>query len=402
MFTTESRKRKQQDDCKLLSSSMPNTSSWSDFIYSSPSSPCNENENNQFNFDSFFEQHQLHIDPNNQSGTNSRRHSVAVGEMDYHSFDFSKQELNVLTSNDNAPWDDLQLLLNSTNHHNDRPIHKRTMSLREDDPTFASLLSPTNTMTTSSNFFSTSFLEALVAENSSVGGRDFQSEDSSNDSATIISDLSFMDSASDLLSQPGDFLKLANNNTDAFNNHQSNTITPSAITNEINNMADWLLEQQQVKEMHSQSQKRQRRSINSLSPVSPTHTIGSSLSSLSPSPPITPMQPASLGFEPIPFQQPQPSSNQKEDWDINHQLSNINNKSGIISARILQGQNTASSLKPLIQDYLIRRDIQDRSLPVTGERTVMVLTSRVAQKSYGTEKRYFKIFFFSYAVLINT
>ncbi|GAA5801505.1 hypothetical protein HPULCUR_006953 [Helicostylum pulchrum] len=397
MFTTESRKRKQQDDCKVLSSSMPNTSSWSDFIYSSPSSPCNENENNQFNFDSFFEQHQLHIDPNNQSGTNSRRHSVAVGEMDYHSFDFSKQELNVLTSNDNAPWDELQLLLNSTNNqqHNDRPIHKRTMSLREDDPTFATLLSPTNTTTTSSNFFSTSFLEALVAENNSAGGggvgigcRDFQSEDSSNgDSATIMSDLSFMDSASDLLSQPGDFLKLANT-IDVFNNN-TNTITPSAITNEINNMADWLLEQQQVKQMHSQSQKRQRRSINSLSPVSPTHTIGSSsLSSLSPSPPITPMQPASLGFEPIPFQQPQPCSNQKEDWDIDHQLSNINNKSGIISARILQGQNTASSLKPLIQDYLIRRDIQDRSLPVTGERTVMVLTSRVAQKSYGTEKRF--------------
>lgn len=413
MFTTDSRKRKQhqQDDNKILSSSMPTNSSWSDFIYSSPSSPSVEsNHENHFNFDSFFEQHQLHIDPNNQSGANSRRHSVAVGEMDYHSFDFSKQDLNIIPGSDSATWDDLHLLLNSTVNntagqqqpqqqhvqHPDRPIHRRTMSLREDDPHYATLLSPTMpTSTSSPNFFSSSFLDALVAENGN--GRDFQREGSANDAATIISEMSFMDSSSttDILSQSGDFLKLAT--TDL-----TNTITPSAITNEINTMADWLLEQQEVKEMHAQAQKRQRRSVNSLSPVSPTHTMGSSLSSYSPSPPITPMQPASLGFEPISFQQPQQQQDSStattnnaatagEEWDVNNHLTNMitnsNNKSGIISARILQGENTASSLKPLIQDYLIRRDHQDRSLPVTGERTVMVLTSRVAQKSYGTEKR---------------
>jgi hypothetical protein len=370
----DNRKRKQQDD-KLLSSSMPNTSSWSDFIYSSPSSPSVETN---FNFDTFFEQHQ-HID---QSGSNSRRHSVAVGEMDYHSFDFSKQDINLMSATDNAPWDDLHLLLNSTTTTTtttttaaaattagglpDRPIHRRTLSLREDDPHYATLLSPA-----SPNFFSSSFLDALVAENV---GRD------NSDAATIISDMSFMDASSttDLLSQSGDFLKLA---TGDFNT----TVTPSAITNEINTMADWLLEQQEVKEMHAQAQKRQRRSTDSLSPASPTHTMGSSLSSLSPSPPITPMQPASLGFEPISFQQPQPQP-QTNEWDITN-LNSTNHKSGMISARILQGETTASSLKPLIQDYLIRREHQDRSLPVTGERTVMVLTSRVAQKSYGTEKR---------------
>lgn len=417
MFTTDSRKRKQhqQDDNKILSSSMPTNPSWSDFIYSSPSSPSVEsNHENHFNFDSFFEQHQLHIDPNNQSGTNSRRHSVAVGEMDYHSFDFSKQDLNIIPGSDSATWDDLHLLLNSTVNNTagqqqpqqqhlqnpDRPIHRRTMSLREDDPHYATLLSPTMpTSTSSPNFFSSSFLDALVAE--SGNGRDFQREGSATDAATIISEMSFMDSSSttDILSQSGDFLKLAT--TDL-----TNTITPSAITNEINTMADWLLEQQEVKEMHAQAQKRQRRSDNSLSPVSPTHTTGSSLSSYSPSPPITPMQPASLGFEPISFQQPQQQQENSsstttttttnaaaagEEWDVNNHLTNMinnsNNKSGIISARILQGETTASSLKPLIQDYLIRRDHQDRSLPVTGERTVMVLTSRVAQKSYGTEKR---------------
>jgi hypothetical protein len=386
MFATDNRKRKQQDD-KLLSSSMPNTSSWSDFINSSPSSPSVDSNN--FNFDTFFEQHQLHIDHNNQSGSNSRRHSVAVGEMDYHSFDFSKQDINLMSASDNAPWADLHLLLNSTTgghlqqqqQYPDRPIHRRTLSLREDDPHYATLLSPASS-TSSQNFFSSSFLDALVAENG-IG------RDSNSDAATIISDMSFMDAASttDLLSQSGDFLKLA---TGDFNN---STITPSAITNEIHTMADWLLEQQEVKEMHAQAQKRQRRSTDSLAPASPTHTMGSSLSSLSPSPPITPMQPASLGFEPISFQQAQPPQQQTQtnEWDIsNHNLLNStnNNKSGIISARILQGETTASSLKPLIQDYLIRRDHQDRSLPVTGERTVMVLTSRVAQKSYGTEKRY--------------
>lgn len=355
------RKRKQDENTKILSSSLPNTSSWSDFIYSSPSSPSNTDEHQQFNFDSFFEQQHLHVDfppSTTHSGANSRRHSVAVGEMDFHSFDFLKQDINVLPSNDNAPWDDLQQLLNSTT--NERPIHRRTLSLREDNPHYATLLSPAlSTNSSSSNFFSPSFLDALVAENNNV---------KENDAATIVSDISMMDTtpSTDLLSQSNDFLKLANA-------ADYSTITPSAITNEINSMADWLLEQQEAKALQEKAQKRQKRS--SLSPVSPTQTLGSSMSSNSPSPPITPMQPASLGFEPISFQQRQ----QNEDWNMK--------MGGLISARMLQGETMAPSLKPLIQEYLLRRDHQDRSLPVTGERTVMVLTSRVAQKSYGTEKR---------------
>ncbi|CAO3607489.1 unnamed protein product, partial [Mucor fragilis] len=374
------RKRKQADD-KLLSSSMPTTtSSWSDFIYSSPSSPStaantvHADDPHHFNFDSFFEQHNTPL-----SGSNSRRHSVAVGEMDYHSFDMQK-DMNIMTASEHSPWDDIQMLLNSTAHMNpiataatadhERPIHRRTLSLREDDPHYATLLSPALS-TASSNFFSTSFLDALVAENASTCSSSSPTNNL-NDASTIISDMSFIDSAQ-------------STHTDLFNLNGS--IPPSAITNEINTMADWLLEQQEVKEMHTQAQKRQRRSTNSLSPVSPSNTMGSSsLSSLSPSPPITPMQPASLGFEPIPFgQQPQQQQpQQQEEWDM---TKTTNSKSGLISARIIQGETTASSLKPLIQDYLIRRDHQERSLPVTGERTVMVLTSRVAQKSYGTEKR---------------
>ncbi|KAI7901420.1 uncharacterized protein BX663DRAFT_514350 [Cokeromyces recurvatus] len=346
MFTTTTDNRKRKQD-HHLSSSMP-TSSWSDFIYSSPSSPSIEN-NLHFNFDTLFDQQQL-----DQSGSNSRRHSVAVGEMDYHSFDFIKQDINIIpATNNNSVWDDIQVLLNSTNTSGftdllsnttiDRPIHKRTLSLREDNPHYATLLSPalstiTTTSSSSSNFFNSSFLDALVANEN-------------NDTATIMSDVTFND----------DLLKFTNSSS-------TSTITPSAITNEINTMADWLLEQQEVKEKEKekekQQQKRQRRNSSTNSPISPT--MASSLSSMSPSPPITPMQPVSLGFELI----------CQQEWG--EQQPSFN-KNSLISARIVQGETIAFSLKPLIQEYLVQNN---------GERTVIVLTSRVAQKSYGTEKRF--------------
>ncbi|RCH99983.1 hypothetical protein CU097_007461 [Rhizopus azygosporus] len=130
-------------------------------------------------------------------------------------------------------------------------------------------------------------------------------------------------------------------NTNGF--HQ--TITPSAIiSNEISTMADWLLEQQQQQLPQEDKQhKRQRRSTDS--------PLGSSSSASSSSPPITPMQQVSLGFEPI------------------HQLDDIKD---------------TSSLQPLIQNYLLQKH-QDY---IPGERTIMILTSKVAQKSYGTEKRF--------------
>jgi hypothetical protein len=292
MTSTDTNRKRKQDISSSLPTSMTN---WTDFIYSSPSSPSNEN---QF-FDSLL--------TTTEGGTNSRRHSVAVGELDYHSFDFLKQDINAETT-----WGDLQQLLLDTDATMDldteRPIHKRTLSLREDNPDYATLLSPPLS-TSSSNFFSTSFLDALVAENNA-------------DASTMISDMSSL--AND------DFLNLAN------------TITPTDITKEITTMADWLLEQS--------SPKKQRRT--SLSPLS---TFGSSMSSNSPSPP---MQPSSLGFEPI-----------------------------------IQEDATPSTLKPLIQDYLLRKE---RKETLANEKTVMVLTSRVAQKSYGTEKRFEKKYEYKY------
>ncbi|CAO3695381.1 unnamed protein product [Rhizopus stolonifer] len=264
MFTTESRKRK-QDDMSKLSSSMP--TNWSDFIYSSPSSPSVDN----VLYDHPTSQ-QSHVEPNN--GTNSRRHSVAVGELDYHSFD-----LNMLP-----------------HFLDERPVHKRAMSLREDD------------LALNNPLFSPSFLEALMSENTRPRGLSIDN--------SVTSDFSLHDlSSSDLFK---------------FNTNEQ-TITPSAtITNEINLMADWLLEQD---EQHIL--KRQRRTTDS--------PLGSSSSSSS-SPPITPMQQASLGFE----------------------------------------EQDETSLQPLIQNYLLQK--HQNFIP--GEKTVTILTSRVAQKSYGTEKRF--------------
>ena len=66
-------------------------------------------------------------------------------------------------------------------------------------------------------------------------------------------------------------------------------------------------------------------------------------------------------------------------------------KAGLATARMVQSSVNASRLKPLINNYLQSPD------PVAvGEKTVILLTSKVAQKSYGTEKRYFVLFCFCF------
>lgn len=54
-----------------------------------------------------------------------------------------------------------------------------------------------------------------------------------------------------------------------------------------------------------------------------------------------------------------------------------------VSSRMMQGMVNAVKMKPAIQAYLHADD------PIeAGERTVIIMTSKVAQKSYGTEKRF--------------
>lgn len=56
--------------------------------------------------------------------------------------------------------------------------------------------------------------------------------------------------------------------------------------------------------------------------------------------------------------------------------------SASVSSRMMQGMVNAVKMKPAIQAYLHADD------PIeAGERTVIIMTSKVAQKSYGTEKR---------------
>ncbi|KAI9249532.1 beta-trefoil DNA-binding domain-containing protein [Sporodiniella umbellata] len=247
MLSNESRKRSLND--------INNTSSgtnWSDFIYSTPPSPSTE-----VMFDSHFPYSPLECG----SGSNSRRHSVAFGEFDYHTLD-----LNALSSH----------------------VHKRTMSLKEPD------------------FANTMLLESWMLGDSIARPRELSMDSS------IVSDFSFSDFST----------------TDLFNfspQEMNPTITPSAtVTNEINSMANWLLEQ---------PQKRQRLS---------TDSPFASSSSYSSSPSITPIQP-DLGLD-------------------------------------LAEQDPAS-LQLMVQNYLLGKTI-------SGERTIMLLTSKVAQKSYGTEKRF--------------
>ncbi|KAI9321311.1 hypothetical protein BX666DRAFT_1900773 [Dichotomocladium elegans] len=56
---------------------------------------------------------------------------------------------------------------------------------------------------------------------------------------------------------------------------------------------------------------------------------------------------------------------------------------GIGTARSLQDAAVASWLRPLLQNYLLSPDPT-----AMGEKTVVILTGKVAQKSYGTEKRF--------------
>lgn len=56
-------------------------------------------------------------------------------------------------------------------------------------------------------------------------------------------------------------------------------------------------------------------------------------------------------------------------------------QAGVMNARLLQHAVNAAKMKPIIRNYL---------LGYGDEKTVVILTSKVAQKSYGTEKRYTK------------
>lgn len=87
----------------------------------------------------------------------------------------------------------------------------------------------------------------------------------------------------------------------------------------------------------------------------PSSPIPSSSSSSSPPPPL---------LKPL------------EDLSLMDQRRNI--QAGVMNARLLQHAVNAAKMKPMIRHYLSGGG---------EEKTVVILTSKVAQKSYGTEKR---------------
>lgn len=76
------------------------------------------------------------------------------------------------------------------------------------------------------------------------------------------------------------------------------------------------------------------------------------------------------------------SNNNSKNSFLDFQSTTSNRISPPVPSRMIQGMPNADKMKPAIQAYLHADD------PVeVGEQTVIIMTSKVAQKSYGTEKR---------------
>ena len=96
-------------------------------------------------------------------------------------------------------------------------------------------------------------------------------------------------------------------------------------------------------------------------------------------------------FQPIDSQDQRPAqcSFSRPQDDTSHHTSSFlvfqsppSRISTSVTSRMTQGIVNTARMKPAIQNYLEAND------PIeAGERTVIIMTSKVAQKSYGTEKR---------------
>lgn len=356
MTTTadNTRKRKQE-----FLEPKPINTSWSDFVYSSPNSP-NQQQAQDFNLDNMFQQqHQQQQDYD----SHSRRHSVTVGEMHFHSFDklgWNNNEIEqLLTSGNNSlpsSWSSNSSGTVDQNGGGVPIIHRRAMSLRLDNlpihqqhqqqqntqPIDMHRASISTASPTTPAFFSPSFLDALKHDDDMVMDHTFDTNHNFSD---------------DLIH---DFMM----------NHQQqqqSTITPSVIStgDDVNSLTNWLLNPPNNTNTNNH-------------PILNKRKSSSSSSSLSTSPPIqhnaTPSPPSSIQA----YQQQHPSIPEEEDEDADFE-GKTRSKQMDISSRIVQGTNNAAMMKSLIQKYLSTFE---------DERKVMILTSKVAQKSYGTEKRF--------------
>ncbi|KAI9267252.1 hypothetical protein EDC94DRAFT_602740 [Helicostylum pulchrum] len=356
------RKRKQE-----FVEPKPINTCWSDFVYSSPNSPQQQQNIQQQQQQNIQHQQQdFNLDTIFHNQHDHRRHSVSVGDMQFHSLDklgWNNNELEQLLtggSGNSLPssWSSSSSMTvdngGNGNNNNAPIIHRRAMSLRLDnlpihhqqhstEPIDMHRASISTASPTTPAFFSPSFLDALKQD-------DEMMVDNSFESAHHFSD--------DLIH---DFMM---NQQQQQQQQQQSTITPSVIStgDEVNNLTNWLLNQPPT----ITTTKRKSCSSSSSSSTSPLHNA-------SPSPPATTTSIQT-------YQQQHPSIPEEEDEeDIDLEARNRNKQQLDISSRVLQGTHNASTLKPLVQKYL---------LTFENERKITILTSKVAQKSYGTEKRF--------------
>ncbi|ORZ15923.1 hypothetical protein BCR42DRAFT_451836 [Absidia repens] len=463
----------------------------SDYVYSSPNSPSLPvnlptsdvmDHGHGLGFDSMlnsfeypavtdFQQQPFmhHVTDQFTNGHNSRRHSVAIGDLDYHHyhtlnaempnsynndrFDYVKQE-----PLDSLDWgnSDFQHLLGGDGDHGtaiggttsipssfsshssgttfdsmgtlDYPpaTHQRTMSLRLEnlssyhDHTTAASASPTTPV-----FFSPSFLDSLST--------------STEEDGNSFTNHSFVDSMSMAGPAAGITVPSANGGFATTTTTTDNQGLPSDFMVHPEQLAMFTAnttnQQQQPSGMWAmesipnatkrQSISKRRPSGSSKSNKSPPPSSpANTMSTCSPSPPITPSQHIN-GFDS--FHHAHPSIPEEDDDtattttarkakakvtkprkstptattrraansaddDIDDEDDNAiehrtvaerRAKNSLVSARIIQGANTATQLKPLIQQYLLSDNPS-----ACGEHSITLLSSKVAQKSYGTEKRF--------------
>ncbi|KAI8344328.1 hypothetical protein BC941DRAFT_497633 [Chlamydoabsidia padenii] len=362
---------------------------------------------------------------NNNSGLNSRRHSVAIGEMDYHyhsTFNMNKGDhLSINTDhhldnlNNNLPfmkqepldemnWDstDFQHLFGGTSlpssfssHSSgttfdtlDQPAtHQRTLSLRlENLPSLQQhqdhgpCASPTTPV-----FFSPTFLDSLKTEEE---GNNF------NTNPSIGSTLLAQSIDHQYQYPPTHHQQQQEHDIDLSTGY---IVHPDQLAMQLSVQQQqqqkpsglWLMDSTSSTKRQSVSKRRSStKTIKQSPPSSPATTT----STCSPSPPITPSQHVS-NFESS-FHHTHPSIPEEDDDMVSKGAKTITDdtlerhaerrvKNSLVSARIVQGAISAAQLKPLIQQYLLSDDPSSY-----GEHSVTLLTSRVAQKSYGTEKRF--------------
>ncbi|CAO3600791.1 unnamed protein product [Absidia cylindrospora] len=465
----------------------------SDYVYSSPNSPSLPmnlptsdvmDHGHGLGFDSMlnsfeypamndFQQQPFmhHVTDQFTNGHNSRRHSVAIGDLDYHHyhtlnaemannynndrFDYVKQE-----PLDSLAWgnSDFQHLLGGDGDHGTAisgttsipssfsshssgttfdsmntldytpAPHQRTMSLRLENLSSYHDHTATSASPTTPVFFSPSFLDSLSTsteeDGNSFTNHSFVDSMSMAGPATGVTvpcaNGGFATTATTTDNQglPSDFLvhpeQLAMFTANTTNQQQQQ---PSGM---------WGLESTTNSTKRQSISKRRPSSSNKSNKSPPPSSPANTMSTCSPSPPITPSQHIN-GFDS--FHHAHPSIPEEDDDiattttptrkakakltkpkkstppttttrrtatsaddDVDDEDDNATEhrtvaerraKNSLVSARILQGANSATQLKPLIQQYLLSDNPS-----ACGERSITLLSSKVAQKSYGTEKRF--------------